>query len=286
MQKPESTWLAEDQTDTTGRRRLIVASATLPWVIVLAVVLLPRQTITVDPPRPAEDSRSAASAVASSQTPVTNPAEFPSVIDEPAGVGELVVTEMRGGWRNTPGQRAAGAVATASAYRWLAELEGPPPTDADPRTTPSHRHLVVEAVEQLDDQLAVVTLMSVRANGTSERFGVGVWIDRDHARPAGDPWRLPELTAEVDPFDVEPVDDPLVAQAVHEALIRAGYQDVELHAVERTSSWPWRAHVDAVTPAGDPVDTPVLLRRHLDGYVVAGTVFMPDTDVVDAGGVR
>ncbi len=241
------------------RRVLVWLAAGVPWLAVIALLIMSR-----GPDHPALNHEKLA-----------EPGEIPGshhIADQapalayPEEAEPLTLLEVQGGWRSRPGSTSASAVATGAAASWLGSLEG----DAHPR----YVQLAVEAIEQLDARLAVITLAAVPASTADglRRIGVAVWIDGEHPRVASAPWWLPELPTEVHPLRGTAIDDPARQVAAVDALVSAGYQDIELLRLEQTDSWAYLATIDARTPRGELVATPVLLRRHLDGYAVAGIV--------------
>ncbi|MEX2324713.1 MAG: hypothetical protein WD576_03100 [Nitriliruptoraceae bacterium] len=248
------------------RRWLIIAAAIVPWAVVLGLLVL-RGGGDVD--AVGEPSAS----FSSSADPQQHDRQHPA-----AAGSELTVHQLQGNWRSTPGADAAAAVATMVARSWITgvapqlDLIGRPDTHAAMYA----EHLTVEAIEQIDQTLAVVTLLASVFDGelrvAIRRLAVPIWTGQSTVRPAGQPWWLPEVELDSAPLSGEVVDDPQLILAAAEAISAAGYQNVELTQLERTDAWPWRATVRATTPAGMQVTTPVLLRQHVDRFVVAGTV--------------
>ncbi len=249
----ERTWL-DDHTEHRPRhtRAMLIAGLTVPWVVVAAVLVAMR------PP-------SAPPADAAAPAPAATPGPHAHAHDHP--VEPLVdAVQVQGAWRASTGPAAAGAVATVHAHDWLV---------ARPGTATTVDVLAVEGVEQLDGDVAVVTVLgAVRRDGEATRVRLGVPVRTRGVVPdaAGEPWHLPMPPRDHSPLVGVPVDDPTELLAASEALVEAGYVDVSVVTLERTDAWPWRVHARARTPDGRTVDTPVLLRRHLDGFVVAGTV--------------
>jgi hypothetical protein len=267
----ERHWLEDDPPARTPSRRALAigAAAVVPWLALAAIVLGPDRAGPTEPAGEVDGQPAAIGAP-------NGGADHTSL--DPATLDDVTIVQLQGGWRDVPGSTAAGAVAVLTARAWLDEaaprldIEGLAPT-GDVRV----EELAVEAVEQLDAELAVASLLVVIVRGDPtgselRRVAVPLHVDGTTPRPAGPPWWLPEPVLRVEPLAGELVEDPSLTLEAVEALERAGYRDVSLHSLERTSSWPWRARIDAVTSAGLRVDTPVLLRRHPQGFAVAGVV--------------
>ncbi|MEX0952576.1 MAG: hypothetical protein WDZ26_01955 [Nitriliruptoraceae bacterium] len=257
MQDLEQTWL-DDDTDRGPRptRRLLIVGLAAPWVVVLLVFVVALARGSAAPPADLTVTPPTSDPTTSLAEPLTRDPTEP-LVD---------ATQVQGAWRSSTGPSAAGAVAVVAAHDWLGARRGAGDTV---------EVLTVEAVEQLDADTAVVTIVGIiQRDGHSTRVRLGVPVRTQGSLPstAGDPWHLPASPAEARALVGTPVDDPAELLAASEALVDAGYLDVSVHGLERTDAWPWRVHTHARTPAGVTVDTPVLLRRHLDGFVVAGTV--------------
>lgn len=232
---------------------------------------------------PAPAPAGAAPPTAAGEQDGTRPDPDASAWQEPAGTATepgLVLLEQRGRWRVEAGAEEAAALAVVVARAWL--------TDHEPRlsiaelATPDvgryAEHLVVEAVEATTPELTVVTLLAVLLDGQDEltttvrRVAVPIALDARGARPAGSPWWLPgpDLTPAAPP--TRPVEDAADLLEAVEALQAAGYEDVTLERLEDLGGAAAVATVTARTPDGEPHDGPVVLRRHVDRYVVAGDV--------------
>lgn len=329
MQDDRSPWLDDGDVDAEGpggRRRLrfLAAVATLPWLVVGAVVLVPAwrggpasphdpahgghvghtdQAAVPDPPGgPAPppggweqpqtpgDGHGGPPPGPDGPTPPDDelapaapdaPAPYPDDLLDPGGV--LGLTELRGDWRIGPESGDLAAVAAIVARAWLTGVEPVLSVgDLDPLEGHYVEHLVVEAVERPSTDTAVATLAAVVLEDGGEgfvarvrRLAVPLVVGPAGGRPAGPPWFLPAPDLRPAALPTVPVDDPAVLLAAAEAVTAAGYLDAELHALERTDHGPWVARISARTPDGVAVDGPVWLRRHLDGFVVAGTPLSP-----------
>jgi hypothetical protein len=206
-------------------------------------------------------------------TPTQDPAP-----DDPGK--ELLLLEQRGRWRVEAGAEEAAALAVVVARAWLTDHQ-PRLTIADLATPEVGRyaeHLVVEAVEGTAPELTVVTLLAVLLDGhddltaTVRRLAVPIALDARGARPAGAPWWLPGPDLTPAPLATRPVEDAAELLAAVGALESAGYEDVTLQRLEDLGGTAAVATVTARTPDGEDLDGPVVLRRHVDRYVVAGDV--------------
>jgi hypothetical protein len=214
------------------------------------------------------DGRSAAPEQAVSDAPHGAPGED--------GMDQLQLEEMRGRWRLGPDVEEAASLGVVVARAALTGVEppleiedvGPAPPDA------YAEHLVVEAVERTERDATVVTVLAVVLEGEEElttdvrRLAVPIRLEATGPRPAGAPWELPPPELAPRPAELDPLDDPTAELVAAEALERAGLDDLELLALHTTEGWPVVAEVR--DPEDDATST-VWLRRHLDGFVVAGS---------------
>jgi hypothetical protein len=208
----------------------------------------------------------------------TDPDGLPAVDAGPAD--EVLLLEQRGRWRVAPGAEEAAALAVVVARAWLTDHE-PHLAIADvqpPEVGRYAEHLVVEAVEATAPELTVVTLLAVLLDGHDEltttvrRLAVPIALDAVGARPAGSPWWLPGPTLSPAPPATQPIEDVDDLLAAATALEAAGYEDVTVGGLEDLGGTAVIAAVTARTPEGEPIDGPMVLRRHVDRYVVAGDV--------------
>jgi hypothetical protein len=217
----------------------------------------------------------AGGASAAEQPAPTRAAEGPPGADE-----GLLLLEQRGRWRVEAGAEEAAALAVVVARAWLTDHEPrlaivdlPPP-----EVGRYAEHLVVEAVEATAPDLTVVTLLAVLLDGQDEltttvrRVAVPIALDARGARPAGQPWWLPGPDLTPAPPPTRPLEDAADLLAAVDALQAAGYEDVTLDRLEHLGGTAAAATVTARTPDGERLDGPVVLRRHVDRYVVAGDV--------------
>ena len=298
----ERMWLDDTDVDEYAdrpRRRpgRMFAMAAIPWVVVAALVLLPARLGHGDAAPPtghvtlthadthAEDAdvedADVEDADGSSGTAVTDG----TVADPAAG---LWVEELRGGWRLTAGSEEIAALGVVVARAWLTGID--PVVEVIGLGHASDggyaEHLVVEAVEQPAPEAAVVTLLTVLLDAgptgyeaAVRRLAVPIAIEADGPRPAGTPWWLPGPSLEPLLPALEPIDDEPDHLAALDALAVAGWPDAELLALSRTSGWPIVVEAAVTHPDGTGEAIEVWLRRHLGGFVVAGTT-------LDASGPR
>ncbi len=292
MDDRDSPWFDDEdglaRGDGRRRIRLLLAAATVPWLVV--VLLVVRQAGEV--PEPVGET--AADPVAADEPPQPAAVATDDADEATDPVEVLSLTEIRGDWRMGVGDGDVAAVAVLVARAWLTGVDPILPINGfDPYPDGYAEHLVVEAIERPDAGAAIVTLTAIvlepDANGlaaTPRRLAVPLMLD-DGVHPAGEPWWLPEPVLEPVTVELEPVSDPEEQLAAAEALTAAGYLDVELLTLGNADGWPWIAQVRARTPGGAVVEGPVWLRRHLHGFVVVGTP-LPDTvtrpvDAAEAG---
>lgn len=298
MQEERAPWL-DDEDEPQGsvwagrnRLRLLVAAATLPWLVVIAVMLSPlwrgggqapvppgavdQSGWPIEQPAPGEH-RPAPGTTPDGQSGPAAPG-LPQESDPSPGE-VLGLTELRGDWRLGPEVGDLGAVAMLVARGWLSGIGPALRVDGvDPVGGAYLEQVVVEAVERPAAGAAVVSLAVVVLEEAGDglaararRLAVPLSVGPDHVRPAGQPWWLPGHDLAPVALATAPVDDHGALLAAAEAVSAAGYRDVEVVSLEQSDLWPWIARVDATTPDGLRVSGPVWLRRHLDGFVVAGT---------------
>jgi hypothetical protein len=302
-------WTAGEWDDEEERRRppprsrLLLVVAVAPWLVVVWLLGAPGEPPPAGPdaaapadhhaaaapvdPDPTEADPGTAGATARDEPgadlvgPPVDTAPGPAAApgDLPAAE-ELLLVEQRGRWRAEAGAEEAAALAVVVARAWL--------TDHDPRLaiaelTPPEvgryaEHLMVEAVEATAPDLTVVTLLAVLLDGRDElavsvrRLAVPIALDATGARPAGTPWWLPGPTLDPADLSTRPIADVDEVVAAAAALEAAGYEDLTVDGLEELGGTAAVATVRARTPDGERVDGPVVLRRHLDRWVVAGDV--------------
>jgi hypothetical protein len=302
----------EERRRPPPRSRLLLVLAAAPWLVVVWLLGAPGEPAPAgsDVTVPPTDHHAAVTPVDPGPTEADHGAAGPTPMDEPradpvgppgdAAAGpldavagptaaspgdlpaseELLLVEQRGRWRVEAGAEEAAALAVVVARAWL--------TDHDPRLaitelTPPEvgryaEHLVVEAVEATAPELTVVTLLAVLLDGRDElavsvrRLAVPIALDATGARPAGTPWWLPGPTLDLIEPSTRPIADADEVDAATAALAAAGYEDLTVDGLEELGGTAAVATVRARTADGERVDGPVVLRRHLDRWVVAGDV--------------
>lgn len=306
-------WIDADPDDapTPPRRsRLLRVAALVPWAAIAALVLVGHLGAD-DHTDPDHTDRTAVAGVStmqdgdstsdsSAQPPAPQPGGSPSEDNQPepttAAVDPndpaliplsehgLVIDELRGRWRLGPEDGDAAALAVAVARSWLTGIEPRLELgDLTPVTDHTYvEHLVVEAVERPQPDAAVVSLLAVlldRHEDTTEvraaRLAVPIAFVDDTVRPAGIPWWTTPPDLRPVELSRTPVEDPADLLDAVEALALAGFSDVELHTLEQTTGWPFIATLEATAPDGSTLDGEVWLRRHLEGFVVAGASLRP-----------
>jgi hypothetical protein len=294
-------WLDDDRTPPSPRRRTtLIVLAVLPWLVVLWALVSPRLSpLPVGEEDRTQDRSDAATAAADrdrgddESTPGAAAATGPEVArrgaDEAGAPGNATdpiepgwwLTEHRGDWRLGPGEGVMASVAVVVARAWLTglpprlEVAGIVPTGEEGYV----EHLTVEAIERPEAGAAVVTLLAVLLEVGEEqtahvrRLAVPLVEEPGGPRPAGSPWWLPAPDLSAVPVDTEPVDDPELLAAAAAAVDGAGLGHLEVVALERTIRWPWVARVrgeGSGAAGGATTDGAVWLRRHLDGFALAG----------------
>lgn len=309
----DSDWLepTDDDHDGDGQRRarpLLFALASVPWLVVIALLVLPGRIGAGGPwPGPgsaAQESREdqesqedrdaghpdqqPAQGSDDQAAPGTNPTDLDPGSDADDGprtdrdeeVIVLDAQEIRGGWRVEAGPEEAVALAVVAGRAWLTGVEPLLDLGLAPDQRPAEdvvgyaEHLIVEAVEQPAADAVVVTLVAVvldAAGGSApsvRRLAVPVALTAQGPRLAGTPWDLPPPVLERVTLPRQVTTDIADLDAARDALIVAGLTELELVGLHRTDGWPVIAEV--VTPGTD-LRHEVWLRPHVNGFVVAGT---------------
>lgn len=276
----------------SSRTPWLFVAATLPWLVVGVLLVRgdgpERAAVAAAPTTPPV----VAAADGDEQVDVDVPVPSPGGDDEPGaailGSGALVAVD----------EDEARAVAVVAARRWLTTVgpdagpDGPDvaaDAEGDADAGLYAEHLVVEGVDHPAPGAAVVTVRAIvlRVAGDAyeamevRRVAVPLRFDAGGAVPAGTPYLLPHADATAEPFaPTEAIEDPDLLLLAGEALAEAGYADVSVRSLHRTSSWPLVATAD-VRAGGTPARTvAVWLRPHLGRLVVAGTRPRPPVDRV------
>ena len=190
----------------------------------------------------------------------------------PGGL-DIMLEELRGGWRVEGGAEEAAALGVIAAHAWADARSGRPAVSdagAVPGTGLGARSgeragaiVTVEAVERPGALHAVVTLLVADGRGL-HRIAVPIVFAAEGPAVAGEPWRLPAPVATQPDVVGDAVSDPELLAAARSALETIGIPGTRLLALEATDGWPFIARLDDGTD-GDP-----WLRWHLDRFVVAG----------------
>jgi len=291
-----------DDEDTPRRPRSIttvIAIAAIPWLIVAGLIFLPRAggdpgsadpyagtdgRAMVDPPpgdtgtpEPQPDPGAgpahgevpddATGPEASSDRPdPSSTAPTPPTVDGLApSDGDGVPTDQA--------ERELGALATVVARAWATGVAPPLTVEGLPPATEARyaEHVVVESVERPAPRLAVVTLLVVMLEETADdlradirRLAVPLATNGGQPHPAGVPWWLPAPALTTLELAGDPYEDPSLHAEAAEALERAGYRDVLVEELRRTSTGVWMAAISGLDPSGHATDsTPWLVH---DGH--------------------
>lgn len=275
----------------SSRTPWLFAAGALPWLVVGALLVR------------GDGPEGAAVAAAPTTPPVLATADRDEQVDvdvpvPPRGDDEPGAAILSSGALVAVDEDEARAVAVVTARRWLTTVgpdagpDGPDVAagaDADADAGLYAEHLVVEGVDHPAPGAAVVTVRAVvlRVAGDAyqamevRRVAVPLRFDARGAVPAGTPYLLPHADATAEPFTpTEAIEDPDLLLLAGEALAEAGYADVSVRSLHRTSSWPLVVTAD-VRAGGPPARTvAVWLRPHLGRLVVAGTRPRPPSDRV------
>lgn len=292
----DTNWLEPDDDRPTRdrRRRRLAVLALIPWLVVVGLLVIPRTGAGTDPADPASsDPASTAGAGVhdpgdsahhtdarppAGDGPVPDAGPIPpEATDATSATAPDVIeaVEVRGRWRLTPGVEEAASLGVVVARAALTGVAPVLAIDGVP-TAGSGRyaeHLVVEAVEHTGSDAVTVTVLAIVLTTGEElaaevvRLAVPVTLDGDGAHPAGSPWQLPAPSLTPRPPELEPLEDTDEQLQVAEALTAAGLEELELTSVLAAEGGP----TVALTRSTDGEQHTVWLRRHLDGFVVAGT---------------
>ena len=280
---------------TGSRRAVVLAIAAIPWLLVAALVLLPDRSADPADTIPTASATPDTTPDAGTPTPPeSDPDPPPPAPAPPLAEGRLdaevdtrsrhpdaAVTTMADIGTELSTRDSLAAVATVVARAWLTgvspHLDVPGLTPTDP--SGYAEHVVVEAIDRHDPHLAVVTVLAVLLRETPEglrvdtqRVAVPLAITDGRVHPADEPWWLPSPDLRSGDLPAEPQTDPAWFEAAATGLRAAGFQDIEVTALERTDRWPWRARITARTADGQPIDGPVWLQWTGQGFEVAGHV--------------
>ncbi len=266
-------------------RRWVLLAAVAPWIVVAAILLSsPRAPGQGTPAAPAPTTTSLP---ATGQTPPPATRQAPGDSPPPTvpaeATGDVPITLGATTGPTTRGE--AVGLAAVVARSWLStrpagvSIEGVEPgPDADRHYV---EHLVVESIDHPARGALVVVVRALvlpveddtYGTGRHVRLAVPVVLDADRARPAGPPWPLAvDDDVRVQAPTTSPVDDPDLMAAAAEAVAAAGYRDLSLTSLDRTSGWAWIAHVEGRAPGQQETTAhEVWLRSDVGRLVVAGT---------------
>ena len=190
----------------------------------------------------------------------------------PGGL-DIMLEELRGGWRVEGGAEEAAALGVIAAHAWADARSGRTAvsdagavsgTGLGARSEERAGAIVtVEAVERPGALHAVVTLLVADGRGL-HRIAVPIVFAAEGPAVAGEPWRLPAPVVTEPDVVGDAVDDPELLAAARSALETIGIPGGRLLALEATDGWPFIARLD------DEMDGDPWLRWHLDRFVVSG----------------
>lgn len=263
-------WLDDLEPDRP-RRRLSLVLSVLPWLVVAALLLLPgRLGAGATSEQAATDAPSAAT------EPTTGPDASEAPAEEArAGRGDdpAVQRDARGSDPGTGPDLQLAAAATIVARSWLTGVE---PTlevvglEPDPPVARYAEHLVVETIDAAGNDRAVVTLLAVVLSGDGWldaevlRVAVPLVVEPTGPRAAGSPWLLPAPMLASTSLELEPLEDPDLLLAAHDALVSAGFVTPVVLALRASSDGVVVVELD------DPDAPAVWLHPTDDGFRVAG----------------
>lgn len=182
----------------------------------------------------------------------------------PGGL-DILLEELRGGWRVEAGAEEAAALAVIAAHAWADARDASGSASGTSRRSGTGQGVIVtvEAVERPAALHAVVTLLVVVGHDL-HRIAVPIAFGATGPALAGAPWSLPPPTALPSDLSGTAIDDPELIDAARRALEAVGIDGQDLVALEATSGWPFVARL-ADDTRGHP-----WLRWHLDRFVVSG----------------
>jgi hypothetical protein len=293
MTKDLPTWLSEDDDEDRppgGRRWVLAALATLPWLVVVALLLT--GVGPGDRPSSPEVRRTAPSAEAAATpsdvedgAPAGGGAAGGEARDATASGDDEERSSAPSGAEEHTAEPAAvdpavAALASAVARAWL--------TDVGPRLQiegvqpQADRYLEQAMVEAVDehDGLAVATVLALVLERDGERYvdvalqrlAVPLRLTDAGPRPAGPPWWLPDPDVRPHLPEAAPEHDPDLALATAELLAEHAYEDVEITHLARQGGGWLIAEVTGRLPDGRPLLGPVWLRETPSGPRLLGSV--------------
>jgi hypothetical protein len=305
MTRDLPSWLSEDDEapdqSAPTRRWLLVGAATLPWLVVVALLATGTGSTGTEPAMDAATPSDASDGEGdAADAPVRlgpDPAEPPDrrpVPELDSSRPRATHDEARSGPDVDPATadrtQEAAALAVMIARSWLTDV-GPRlrVEGIDPRPDRYLEQAVVESVEVHGD-LAVVGLLAVVLERDDDTYGevaahrlaVPVRLAPSGARPAGPPWWLPAPDLEPAPPALETLEDPDLGVAVAEVLASHGYEELEVLRLATHGDGLLVAEITARLGDGRRADGPVWLSPTPAGPALAGASPPQDTSTFDA----
>lgn len=273
------TWFDDELDDARRPRRrvwLVLAAATLPWLVVATLVVRGGPTASAADAPAAPAPAGTVDDTAAAPRDRTAPVDGPDDTAPTAGSADLAAIAGVGG----PSSGDVTAVATAVARAWLSDA-GPDLTvdGVDPDRRAYLEHVTTRRVALPSETTAVVTLSVVLLVRDDDRYvetvvrhvAVPLTVTDEGVRPAGAPWWLPDETVLTPaPPRSTTVDDAEHHVAATRALEGAGYEDVELHELAHGDDELAIATVSARTASGEVVAGEVWLARLDETYLALG----------------
>lgn len=265
--------------ESRQRRRYALLFAAVPWLVLAAILLRPAAVTSagdLTAPTSGPDTHASEDHASERPTPTTSSEPPSAVILTPANGGHAVHGNVA-----TPRDLAgATAVVVARAHLGTAgpALEVPGIERAQPGGYVEH--VAVERVDMPAPGAAVVTVVAVVLTATADtydgvdvvRLAVPVVFTGDLAVPGGQPWRLPAPSLQPATPQGTPEEAPDLVSAASEALLVAGYAEIEDLTVATTDGWPVLAEATAIAPGDTEARRHLIwMRRHLGALAVAGT---------------
>ncbi len=273
----DDTWMQrfedlDDEPPARRRRPALPFLVALPWLVLVAVLVLPRLAASEPPSTSPHDAAPTIPVDAQGDEAL----ELRS--DEPASTAPAETAREVGPARSAtiPGDDLRhGALAIALARAWLSGM-GPPlhVGGIQPPEARYAEHLTVEAIERTSDDTAVVTVLATVFEGPDEleiglqRVAVPLLIDGDGAHPAGAPWQLASpRPVSRPPEATRTLTDPEDLLAAADALRAEGYLEAEVLQLSETDRWPVLVHFALPDEVGART---AWLQRTDETYVVVG----------------
>jgi hypothetical protein len=294
-------------------RPLLIALALLPWVVVVALFVVPGEQANQGAQTlEGADAIEGAHGVDGSVTPEPSTPEpstpDPSTTEPPAtepptteavdrgAEGTVSDAEAPGPGTSAvrsptpaPGDADLVAVALLAARSWLSGADRHDHALAIPSPEPTQyaEHLHLEGFDGDQDLLVarvVALLLDVDAAQPPrlQRIAVPLATTPDGPRLLGEPWALPTPTLDVAALSTETLTDPVLTEAAEQALRDAGFAAPRVRRLARTAGWPL---VVAFTTEQRDEEQQVWLQAARGGELrVAGQLAPPDPEHRRSGG--